>query len=265
MTVLSKALGAWFVLAAALAPFSGCATVDSEGNEASSPSKSFSDTSLAIASTLPDRSGPIAVMPYSDSQKTEADPTDSFGKYYADSLGSYVKGNVPQPTLAGRSLLQTVLQERGYNFQGRMTDEQLQNLGEFTPARYVLTGTYTVFSSYLRVTSRLLDIRDGHIISSKSTSVELNNNLRTLLGLEPVIDPQEPVQTAEAIADVPGAMPEASFHKIWQNVADQSSGADGPSLVTLAFRGTVITSSQCLRVMRTFSFDDGKPDTLKTF
>lgn len=247
-------------MAVALLLFASCATGPAE-QQIVSLQDSYTRLVDGIAEAALNDPGGVAFLsfgPTGTAAQTEDDgtdaPEDRFGLYFADGLATRLVSRHSGMQVVERSILEDVLAERGYNYVGLLNQEKIENLQDFTPARYIVTGTYTVLSSVLEVTVRLVDTRDATIAMSGLARIFLADDVRELLGLPSETASREAV----VVEDVEGAMPEADFQPIFASLADEAFDDDRAALLRVAFQGAALTANQVYRLVSEFSFDDGR-------
>ena len=242
----------------------GCAS-SNDINKAFGLQDSYQGIIGALSLPITQEPGPIAFLSLTDSQMSEMDAPITFGSYYADSLASRLKQQLPESRVVERANLERVLEERGYNATGILTDEKLKNLQNLTPARYIFTGTYTVHSTEVELLVRLVDTRDATVASSRIVKIYLDNDVRKLLGLPPLRtwNTVADTLTQQVLEDVEGAIKEISLQKILNNISENGFDSEKVNLVEVAFKGKIITANQALRVVETITFDDGRVRTIK--
>lgn len=224
---------------------------------------SFADLIDPLAIAILNDAGAVAFLQFEGSHEPEEGASDRFGGFFPDGLAARLKQQYGEIEVVERDALQSILEERGYNYVGTLDEEKIDNLGEFTAARFILTGGYTLLSSTVEVTVRLVDTRDATVSYSGVSRIYLSDDVRELLGLPPAPGSAAAI-AAEVHEDVEGAMPEAEFRPILESIANAAFDDDKPAIIVRAFRGATITASQAQRVVRLLGFDDSRIVAIKT-
>ncbi len=175
ISVALSFLGTFFVLASC-----SSAPPDSVDSSGVSLQVALSDLSQSVKPG-PIANDPVSVVAFQNIDPTAQQRTKVFANYFADSLLSTLKSDHPQLKIVERSELNKVLQERQFSSEGILTDEKLENLAPFLPARYVMTGQFTVFPRTVQVNARLLDVRTGEVVFSKIEVIKDDDNVVSLL------------------------------------------------------------------------------------
>lgn len=189
--------------------WSGCATTPV--SQAVPLEQALTNISQSMEQALAQTSDPVSVSSFVNVNAEQASKTQTFGDYTADTLLSDLKLQDPALKVVERSELDKVLQERQYSSEGLLTTDKLKNLGAFLPARYILTGNFTIFPQMVELDARLLDVRDGTVAVSHVVDISNDQDVRSLLaGVLP--PPREnPEQTSSVIVLTTRTWP-ADFH-----------------------------------------------------
>ncbi len=174
---------AFSLVGTSLISFASCASApsaDSVDASGVSLQTALSDLSQSV-NPGPIANDPVSVVAFQNIDPAAQQRTVLFANYFADSLLSTLKSDHPQLKIVERSELNKVLQERQFSSEGILTDEKLENLAPFLPARYVMTGQFTVFPRTVQVNARLLDVRTGEVVFSKIEVIRDDDNLVSLL------------------------------------------------------------------------------------
>ncbi len=170
----------------------GCAS-----GPASSPvslGQALDEISQTAVTALKQTTDPVSVSSFVNVNDSQAKKTKTFGDYTADTILADLKAQNPSLQVVERSELDKVLKERQYSSEGVLTADKLKNLGAFLPARYVLTGNFTVFPQMVELDARLLDVRTGTVAASQVVDVSADPDVRSLLsGVLPPAQPSEQI------------------------------------------------------------------------
>jgi TolB-like protein len=150
---------------------------------------------------------PVSVVSFRNINPSEAAQTKVFGEYFADSLLATLKSEFPKLKIVERTELDKILQERQYSSEGFLTDENLKNLAPVLPARFVMTGQFTVFPHSVQVNSRLLDVRTGEVVVSKIENIVRDDNVASLLGRSTIASEPSPGGIAPSVPQSPRRVP----------------------------------------------------------
>ncbi|NNM55272.1 MAG: hypothetical protein HKM05_11220 [Spirochaetales bacterium] len=138
----------------------------------------ISQTAVMALKQTPDA---VSVSSFVNVNDRQAQKTKTFGDYTADTILADLKAQAPNLPVVERTELDKVLKERQYSSEGLLTSDKLKNLGAFLPARFILTGNFTVFPKMVELDARLLDVRNGTVAASQVVDVSADADVRSLL------------------------------------------------------------------------------------
>ncbi len=163
--------------------------------------QALSEISQTAVTALKQTADPVSVSSFVNVNDSQAQKTKTFGNYTADTILADLKSQAPTLQVVERAELDKVLKERQYSSEGVLTTDKLKNLGAFLPARFILTGNFTVFPRMVELDARLLDVRNGTVAASQVVDVSADADVRSLLsGVIP--QPQTAEQTPEVTQQV---------------------------------------------------------------
>jgi Tfp pilus assembly protein PilF/TolB-like protein len=159
----------------------GCASVP-QTSSVVPLAQALQNLAVAIDNGLVEKKEALTVSTFQDLNKANAAKTQVFATYVSDQLLSTLKSTFPDLDVVDRGDIDKILLERTYSSEGVPTNAKMANLGALTPARYIVTGDFTIFPSTVNLEVKLLDIRDGSILLTQDETVTADADVRSLLG-----------------------------------------------------------------------------------
>lgn len=115
---------------------------------------------------------PIAVIPFENINKNKELDWISYG--VAETITSGLM-NVPGFYLVERMQLNKVLKEQALNLSGVIGESKAINVGELTGAKKIVTGSYQVFNSDIRLSSRFISTETSEIEKTAMATGKLDD------------------------------------------------------------------------------------------
>lgn len=123
-----------------------------------------------------DRKLTIVVVPFMDLQCQSPD----FGKYISEGLIANL-GKSRQYSIVERELLYKILEEQKLGLLGIMDDASATKIGKILGVDRIITGTFSVLDSRVKLNGRMISPETGLIISVAETNVAKNKEVEALL------------------------------------------------------------------------------------
>ncbi len=127
------------------------------------------DSALAGKST-------IAIVPFADLQCQSPE----FGKYISEGLISNL-GKAGRYSIVERELLYKILEEQKLGLVGIMDDASATKIGKILGVDRIVTGTFSVLDTRIKINGRMIIPGTGLIISVAETNVTRNKEVESLL------------------------------------------------------------------------------------
>lgn len=115
---------------------------------------------------------PVAVIPFENINKNKDLDWISYG--VAETITSGLM-NVPGFYLVERMQLNKVLKEQALNLSGVIGETKAINVGELTGAKKIVTGSYQVFNSDIRLSSRFISTETSEIEKTAMATGKLDD------------------------------------------------------------------------------------------
>ncbi len=173
-----------WVLILVVVLLSGCAgtrAVDPQ-NGAAVEEQSVLDAKIAelAASLLPDpgtgRKLKIVIIPFSDLEYQVSE----FGKYISEGLIANL-AKTGRYSIVERELLYKILEEQKLGMLGIIDDDSATKVGKILGVDYIVTGTFSVLDSRVKINARMISPETGLIIAVTETNVAKNREVESLL------------------------------------------------------------------------------------
>jgi TolB-like protein len=83
-------------------------------------------------------------------------PDDRFGPYITDEIAASLTGKDEDIRIFERKRLDAIAEEHALTLTDMMSGEAAQQIGNLAPIDYIVTGTYTVLNSSVKLNGRVL-------------------------------------------------------------------------------------------------------------
>jgi hypothetical protein len=105
-----------------------------------------------------------------------------FGEYFSDLLQSAVRTMIPRARLYERKRIDVILKEQAFDLSDIVDQEKAKAIGDIAPVDEILTGSYTVFDSYIDSSCVLVDVSSGLILFNRTERIALDQSLAGFVG-----------------------------------------------------------------------------------
>ncbi|MEM9300013.1 MAG: FlgO family outer membrane protein [Bacteroidota bacterium] len=114
---------------------------------------------------------------------SESGENTSFGKYLTEDFSVYLTNQSLSFQVIDRNHIDVLLQEHKLNSEGYIDSQTAKELKKIIAADALVTGTYTVLSSKVRVRAKVLDTETALQFTAQIVDLPLNDDARGYLGI----------------------------------------------------------------------------------
>lgn len=128
---------------------------------------------------------PVLVASFLDMSNTQT----AFGKYLADKFTVQLRGESDSFEIIDRTAFDQILKENKLAAEQILDPSTIAQLGKWTGAKSMITGSYTVLGSTVDLTIKAVSIERGTLLTSIDCVIPLTADLKALLNINGPIDP----------------------------------------------------------------------------
>ncbi|MEO9511879.1 MAG: FlgO family outer membrane protein [Flavobacteriaceae bacterium] len=110
------------------------------------------------------------------------DKKNVLGNYLTEDFSIYLPNHAENFAVVDRTHLNAILKEHRLNAEGYVDERTAKRLGKIIAADAIVVGTYTIFSSEIRVRVRVLDTETALQFAGAIGNFSMNDNIARLLG-----------------------------------------------------------------------------------
>ncbi len=114
---------------------------------------------------------------------TENGETTALGNYITEDFSVYLTNFGDNFQVIDRNHLDVLLKEHQLNSEGYIDGATAKKLGKITAVDAVITGTYTVLNSVVKVRAKVLDTETALQFAASMGNLPLNENISSYLGI----------------------------------------------------------------------------------
>lgn len=114
---------------------------------------------------------------------TENGERTSLGNYLTEDFSVYVTNFGDQLEVIDRNHLDVILKEHQLNAEGYIDQATAKQLGKIIAVDVIITGTYTVLNSVIKVRAKALDTETARQFAANMGNLPLNENISSYLGI----------------------------------------------------------------------------------
>ncbi len=114
---------------------------------------------------------------------TENGETTALGNYITEDFSVYLTNFGDNFQVVDRNHLDVLLKEHQLNSEGYIDGATAKQLGKITAVDAVITGTYTVLNSVVKVRAKVLDTETALQFAASMGNLPLNENISSYLGI----------------------------------------------------------------------------------
>ena len=114
---------------------------------------------------------------------TESGETTALGNYITEDFSVYLTNSGENFQVIDRNHLDVLLKEHQLNAEGYIDGETAKELGKITAVDAIITGTYTVLNSVVKVRAKVLDTETALQFAANMGNLPLNENISSYLGI----------------------------------------------------------------------------------
>lgn len=114
---------------------------------------------------------------------TESGETTALGNYITEDFSVYLTNSGNNFQVIDRNHLDVLLKEHQLNAEGYIDGETAKELGKITAVDAIITGTYTVLNSVVKVRAKALNTETALQFAANMGNLPLNENISSYLGI----------------------------------------------------------------------------------
>ncbi len=114
---------------------------------------------------------------------TENGGRTALGNYLTEDFSVYITNFGDQFEVIDRNHLDVLLKEHQLNAEGYIDENTAKELGKIVAVDAIITGTYTVLNSVIKVRAKVLDTETARQFAANIASLPLDENIASYLGV----------------------------------------------------------------------------------
>lgn len=114
---------------------------------------------------------------------TESGERTALGNYLTEDFSVYMTNFGDKFEVIDRNHLDVLLKEHQLNAEGYIDEQTAKELGKIVAVDVIITGTYTVLNSIIKVRAKALDTETALQFAANMGSLPLNENIASYLGI----------------------------------------------------------------------------------